>query len=662
MKIPISISCCMLTVVLCGGFSVVRAAEPIELRAGPVTMLFEPDIAFLRYITAGPHEILRGITAPVRNQFWGTVLPVVSNLKVDSKADQFTLTFDAHCVDREINFFWHGSITGTAAGGITYTFDGIANSTFQRNRIGFCILHGPSAAGKAWQLEAAGGEKVQGHFPDFISPHQPAKDLREIGQQLTDGLWAHVRMEGDTFEMEDQRNWTDASFKTYCTPLGLPYPVTVEKGTKVTQKITIRLANAGDQPKSESPQAKGGIVLTLAGSETPMPRLGLQVSSQTGSLTAIEIARLKALRLDHLRVDLEPAADDFRKKLTEATTQAKALGISLHAAIRLGKPGVRARAAAAPQLVSVPDGRTALENLIGEVKKLQPPVAVWLIIGADPGLFKLARERLSQDGTAVICPAHEDVNFTQLNRFRPSPDMMDAVAYGIIPQIHAFDDKSIVETLTIQADTVRSARQFIGKSPIYITPVTLRLQAAAQEPLPGELPSTVDPRQPNDFTAVWTLGSIKYLAEAGVQSATYFETTGWKGIMESAAGTTLPGKFPSKPGAVFPVYHVLRALADYAGGTVQRVDCTDTLAVAGMAVRKDGKERLLLANFTSKPQILVLKGFSGPLKARPLNLGSSAHAETAFDSQPATVLKDGSLTLPSHSIFCLDRASGKTPK
>ena len=615
MKIPILISCCMLTVVLCGGFSVVRAAEPIELRAGPVTMLFEPDIAFLRYIKAGPHEILRGITAPVRNQFWGTVLPVVSNLKVDSKADQFTLTFDAHCVDREINFFWHGSITGTAAGGITYTFDGIANSTFQRNRIGFCILHGPSAAGKAWQLETAGGEKVQGHFPDFISPHQPAKDLREIGQQLTDGLWAHVRMEGDTFEMEDQRNWTDASFKTYCTPLGLPYPVTVEKGTRVTQKITIRLANAGDQPKPESPQAKGGIVLTLAGSETPMPRLGLQVSSQTGSLTAIEIARLKALRLDHLRVDLEPAADDFRKKMTEATTQAKALGISLHAAIRLGKPGV-----------------------------------------------KLARERLSQDGTAVICPAHEDVNFTQLNRFRPSPDMMDAVAYGIIPQIHAFDDKSIVETLTIQADTVRSARQFIGKSPIYITPVTLRLQAAAQEPLPGELPSTVDPRQPNDFTAVWTLGSIKYLAEAGVQSATYFETTGWKGIMESAAGTTLPGKFPSKPGAVFPVYHVLRALADYAGGTVQRVDCTDTLAVAGMAVRKDGKERLLLANFTSKPQMLVLKGFSGPLKARPLNLGSSAHAETAFDSQPATVLKDGSLTLPSHSIFCLDRASGKTPK
>ena len=34
---------------------------------------------------------------------------------------------------------------------------------------------------------------------------------------------------GETFEMEDQRNWTDASFKTYCTPLSLPYPIKIIK-------------------------------------------------------------------------------------------------------------------------------------------------------------------------------------------------------------------------------------------------------------------------------------------------------------------------------------------------------------------------------------------------------------------------------------------------
>jgi len=39
-----------------------------------------------------------------------------------------------------------------------------------------------------------------------------------------------ISFEGDVFETEDQRNWTDASFKTYCPPLRLPYPRPFEAG------------------------------------------------------------------------------------------------------------------------------------------------------------------------------------------------------------------------------------------------------------------------------------------------------------------------------------------------------------------------------------------------------------------------------------------------
>ena len=37
-------------------------------------------------------------------------------------------------------------------------------------------------------------------------------------------------MEGDTFEMEDQRNWSDASYKTYVRPLALPWPYVLPAG------------------------------------------------------------------------------------------------------------------------------------------------------------------------------------------------------------------------------------------------------------------------------------------------------------------------------------------------------------------------------------------------------------------------------------------------
>ncbi len=72
---------------------------------------------------------------------------------------------------------------------------------------------------------------------------------------------------------------------------------------------------------------------------------------------------------------------------------------------------------------------------------------------------------------------------------------------------------------------------------------------------PGELPPQVDVRQMSLFGACWTAGSFKYLAEAGTQSITFYETTGWRGVMETEAGSPLPELFRSLPGTVFPMYH-----------------------------------------------------------------------------------------------------------
>ena len=48
-----------------------------------------------------------------------------------------------------------------------------------------------------------------------------------------------------------------------------------------------------------------------------------------------------------------------------------------------------------------------------------------------------------------------------------------------------------------------------------------------------QLPSQVDERQMSLFGAGWTLGSLKYLCESCPQSLTYYETTGWRGVMET---------------------------------------------------------------------------------------------------------------------------------
>ena len=598
MKKPLFIS---FLVVLTLSVLPATAAEPIPLRAGPVTMIFDVDNVFLRYVRVGDHEVLRGINAPIRDQNWATVAPEVSNLQVDDSGNHFRVTFDVRCAQADIDFRWEGTITGSEEGVVEFSFDGEAHSAFKRNRIGFCVLHGPTAAGQPWVIETADGKSSEGQFPKFISPHQPAKNLRAVTHEVAPGIRARVAFEGEIFEMEDQRNWTDASFKTYCTPLERPYPVQLEAGATVSQKISITLE--GNLP--EVPPIAGGAVLTLQNDESPLPRLGVQVSEEVENLTEMQMERIKALNLDHLRADLTLSDGMFPKELQRATQQAKALGVSLQIGLDLGDS---------------PDFKT----LLGELKQLQPPVSHWLVTGGDPAHYLTAREQLNPIVGDSKIGVTRITNFVDLNRARPEDKAIEAVGFAINPQIHAFDNASIVETLAIHADVVNSTRAFVGDRPLVIGPVTLSPQWVNGEDPPGGppagiFPTYVDIRQGTDFTAAWTLGSIKYLADAGAHSATFYETVGWNGVMDADDVSARPAGYPSQAGNLFPVYHLLKEIGEFAGGRVRRIDSSHPLAVEAIALRKEGRLRVLAANLTNRPQTVTLRGLGEPreIKLRP---------------------------------------------
>ncbi len=217
----------------------------VELTAGPLTAVFEPELGVLRYVRFGDAEIIRAIYAAVRDRNWGTVPPRMSNLKVESGEGGFKLTFDVANVDGPINFAWRGTITGEPRGVIRFAMEGEARTTFLRNRLGFAVLHPiRECAGKMCTVMHEGGSKEIGRFPLEVSPDQPFKQMRSIAHEVAPGVTAEVAFEGEIFEMEDHRNWTDASYKTYCTPLELPFPVEVPQGTRVRQAVTIALQGA----------------------------------------------------------------------------------------------------------------------------------------------------------------------------------------------------------------------------------------------------------------------------------------------------------------------------------------------------------------------------------------------------------------------------------
>lgn len=601
--------------------------EPIPLRAGPLTMLFEPGTGFLRCVRLGDREILRGVYAALRDRNWGTVAPRVSNLELDRSEDRFHLAFDVECKEGEIDFFWRGSLSGEPDGTVTFRMEGTARSTFLRSRIGFCVLHPVrECAGQPSLVEKADGSQEQGAFPFHISPHQPFQEMRSITHEVTPGLRAEVRFEGDIFEMEDQRNWTDASFKTYCTPLRLPYPVQVREGDTVTQSVTLTLK--GDVPGAAAEEPEEVTLRVLAAESGPLPSIGLGTASHGEPLAGVEIERLKALRLSHLRVDLELSDPGFQAALRQAAAETYDLGISLEAALFLTEAA-----------------EAELEALLEELENHRPPVRRWLVFHREEKStgerwLRLARAALRRYDPEARVGAGTNAYFTELNRGRPPVEAVDFVCYSINPQVHAFDNRSLVENLEAQALTVASALEFCGGCPIVISPVTLRPRfnpnaTGPEEPAgPGGLPPQVDPRQMSLFGAGWTLGSLKYLAEAGIESVTYYETTGWRGVMERTAGPPAPERFPSVPGGVFPLYHVLADAGKFAGGRVVRSVSSDPLAVECLALTDGRESRLLIANLGGRPRRVRLEIGKASDPVRLLRLDDT-NAEQAIRSPEA---------------------------
>jgi hypothetical protein len=180
--------------------------------------------------------------------------------------------------------------------------------------------------------------------------------------------------------------------------------------------------------------------------------------------------------------------------------------------------------------------------------------------------------------------------------------------------------------------------------PSVVSPVTLRPRfnavASGDSPIAeAALPYDVDARQMSLFGAVWTLGSIKHLAEANVQSLTYYETTGCRGVIEQQVEIELNPLFLSEPGMIFPLYYVFAAIANRRSAVVLECLSSNNLAVQALALQNNRGILLLAANLTSEQQAVEIGQIPGEtLRIRRLN---DETAELATFN-PRQFLSDGS--------------------
>ena len=243
---------------------------------------------------------------------------------------------------------------------------------------------------------------------------------------LTETRTAHLAFTGDVFESEDQRNWGDASYKTYCTPLSLPFPVTITRGDKIRQSVTLSLQGQLKAEAAITSDERESIRIGLA-SDPPVifPQIGVCKSSLSARLSPDEIALLQQVGFSHYRVDLHIDQSDWSTHFEDALLEANALRIPLHVVLFLTRNWIEDIAHfIAVCMNSKPDIR-AITLLSADA--LVPPED--LIDKVIPPFRRAFPDTKIGSGT--------DAFFTQLNRARPSAEQIDFLTFSSNPQVHA---------------------------------------------------------------------------------------------------------------------------------------------------------------------------------------------------------------------------------
>jgi D-apionolactonase len=462
----------------------VSASTQGELRAGRLAAAMDgADLIDLRW---GGFAAASRIQVTVRDRDWGTLTPSLLSQTVERSNDGFRVKVEAVHDDGAIGFSWRGTIEADDRA-LTFELDGVAERDSVYRRIGICVLHPwrPYVGARFSATTPAG--LARGRFPEEIAPQ-----VRKAGRyfpmieafsalaiEFPGGVAADLRFDGELFELEDQRNWTDPSFKSYPTPLARSEPRVLRRGERVRQRVAIALS--GEPPAAVDDEGPAVIAIGRPNGRV-VPGVGMSAPADPVADPA------------HLRVEVRAGHPDAAA-LAESAATALPLEIAL-----LVEPDASDVRTVAPALAGLRIARILVHREDGETTPAE--------------LVAEVRDRLGAPYRPIPFVGGTADHFSELNRNPPDASPEDGISFAISPEAHAVDERSLMETIEIQRQVVRRSRELAGGAPILVTPVTLTTHLGTP------------------FAEAWTVGSLAALINAGAASITC--DASWRGVTHVA--------------------------------------------------------------------------------------------------------------------------------
>lgn len=585
-------------------------AEQRILTAGPLSVVLEAGN--LRYIRLNGVEAIRAISYIARDDIWGTYDPAISNMQVQEDHEGFRVSYDAVCKDDRQEIAYRAEIIGSRDGSLRFEATAEAATDFSTNRVGFVILHGNDGiAGRPTEVLHVDGTVENAIFPELVEPWQPFFDMRAISHEVMPGCKVTCRMEGDTWEMEDQRNWTDDSYKTYSRPLALPMPYTIAAKEPFAQSVTLTL---NDQLTPYAAAADSVPVKVSVGEETGrMPRIGLGVHPRHAIAALDSVDLVKGIGPQVLVCHFDPrdghGAGDLQR--FGALGQATGAELVLEAIVPCDGQYTAELDEIAAAVKRSGIKLTAVTVAPGPDLIAGRPFSDWPRVPPLSELFDAARARFP----GVLIGGGSYSYFTEMNRRRPDPAHLDFITHVTCAIVHAADDQSLMETIACLPTVIKTVRSMAGGKPYRVGPAGLGSRHAPFGGEPTANPDNIrvtmtrsDPRQRSLAGAAWHLGYAAQMAAGGIDVLSLSSPVGEFGLIHS----TLPYGQPwyDEAGGVFPSYHVMAGMAAAAGEAHLATTVSADREVQAVAHRSNGGTTLWLANLTGGERQVEIDGLA----------------------------------------------------
>lgn len=515
-------------------------------------------------IHSAGHEIVRRIFVTVRDRNWQEVAPTHWETKVDE--ERGTVSLVAFHKSDLVDFEWRGTLEiAPDRRSVHFAFEGKARRDMDVCRVGLIVLHPPEAMIGSQVTARSEHAEASMTIPAQISP-QPivngvpgalTEPFSELTIERTGFGVLKLSFGGDLFELEDQRNWGDASFKSYCTPLRLGYPRSLAEGTRIAHRVDIRFEPAvldRTEAKPAPGRDSGGTAVV------EFPKLGCEwrkdLSTTSGAAVPASyrhyyIDATDAAGLEHLRSLLE---------------------WSPHARLEVAVDAQEHRALPSHQL-------SLVREHINQIKRV-------LVVGSGtdlPSAWAIESwRRLIQDATSSQVPVLAATRgyYVEYNRSAPLAAPTQGIAFPLTATVHSDEVGTIVDNAATIADMASTAKQLMRVAELAIVPLALyypRTPHQANFPPPLVVP--------------WVAATTIHAALSGITSITLAHD-----LIELVLDVA-----PNH--AAF-----LTQLAECAGREVMALDPSMPSGVHAMllAARADLPAQVLAANLSSEVQRIAL--------------------------------------------------------